>query len=186
MIGDPGRGRVITSPSAAAFSLRLTANAIGVFVSALVISLALLALAPTAFGFQSVVVASGSMAPALRASDVVVLDDVDDSLPVGAVVDFQVGGERRIHRIVERVGSGYRTKGDANPTADGELVAVDQINGVGVMVVPFIGVPSLWLDGERWFNLAVLVAVIGAAGWTTPRRWLFRSDLERRFAGAAP
>lgn len=183
VIGDPGPGRIITPPSAAVFSLRLTANAIGTFVSVLGLSLALLALAPMAFGFRSVVVASGSMAPALRASDVVVLDDVDDP-PVGAVIDFQVGGERRIHRIVQTIGSEYTTKGDANATADGERVAAEDINGIGVMVVPFIGVPSLWLDQGRWLSLVALLVVIAAAVRTTPRRWLFRNDSEGPTFGA--
>ena len=173
-----------TPPSAAVFSLRLTANAIGTFVSVLGLSLGLLALAPMAFGFRSVVVASGSMAPALRVSDVVVLGDADDPLPVGAVIDFQVGGERRIHRIVQTIGSEYTTKGDANRSADGGRVAAEDINGVGVMVVPFIGVPSLWLDQGRWLNLAALFVMIAAAVRTTPRRWLFRNDVEGRRFGA--
>ena len=184
LVGDPGPGRIIESPSAAVFSLRLTANAIGTFVSVLGLSLGLLALAPMAFGFRSVVVASGSMAPALRVSDVVVLGDADDPLPVGAVIDFQVGGERRIHRIVQTIGSEYTTKGDANRSADGGRVAAEDINGVGVMVVPFIGVPSLWLDQGRWLNLAALFVMIAAAVRTTPRRWLFRNDVEGRRFGA--
>ncbi|MEM7338192.1 MAG: EAL domain-containing protein [Actinomycetota bacterium] len=59
---------------------------------------------------------------------------------------------------------GYVTKGDANPTPDPESLTADQIDGIGRLVVPFVGLPAVWWTAGNqiafvsWAMLTVLVA----------------------------
>lgn len=172
-IGRPG---VVAVPelSTATRLVRLVVHALGTFVCVLTVSLTLLALAPAAIGFRPLVVASGSMAPALRTSDVVVGRQPPDELGVGAVIDYDAGDANRIHRIVEVTDAGYRTQGDANPTPDPGLVAHEDVDSVGVMVVPFVGAPRLWVEEGEWLQLVVSVLVLGCSTWVASRRWLNR------------
>ena len=174
VIGTPGPGVAIVPESSRRYWGRLGVHVLGSFTVLLALSLALLAIGPTIFGYRPVVVASGSMAPALRVSDVVVVRPPPDQLVEGAIIDYGVGESNRIHRIVEVTDAGYRTKGDANASPDPGLVDFEDIDGVGVMVVPYVGAIRLWLDDGRWLPLVVVVAVLIAAGWVTPRRWLSR------------
>jgi len=141
----------------------VSVNAVGTFVISIVASFVFLGLVPVLAGYRPVVVASGSMAPSLRTSDVVITDRPEGELAVGSVIDFQVGQESRIHRIVEVAAEGYRTKGDANQTVDGSLVARSDVNGVGVMVVPLVGLPAVWAGQGRWFHLVIVMVAFVAA-----------------------
>lgn len=180
VLGVPGSARPLVAESRWHYLVRFGLHIIGSFVLLLALSLALLAVAPTVFGYRPVVVASGSMAPALRAADVVVVRPPPEELGVGAVIDYRVGDTSRIHRIVEITEAGYRTQGDANPTPDPQLVVAEDIEGVGVMVVPYVGALRLWFDEGRWAQLLALTVVLTAAGWVTPRRWLHRADAAGR------
>lgn len=173
-VDQVGPGLSEAAQSIHAFWPRIMLNSIGTFVSATVASLLILALAPVLFGYDSVVVASGSMGPALRTSDVVVLGRPVGQYPVGAVIDFRTGDGSRIHRIVEVTNSGYRTKGDANATPDTELVSHDDVRGVGMMVVPFVGIPQVLVAQGLWAQLAGLVIVLAISVRVTPRRWVMQ------------
>ncbi|MGI9613918.1 MAG: signal peptidase I [Acidimicrobiales bacterium] len=164
--GDAGSGAV---PSL----FRLGVNGFGTFVCAMLGALAFLAFLPMLVGFLPVTVASESMAPSLRAGDLVVVQPVDGPVAPGSVVVFESGGRSLIHRVVEVVAEGYVTKGDANAIADSGFVSADDVSGVGVMVVPVIGLPRLWADDGQWLRVALSVVGFAAAGWVTPRRWLY-------------
>lgn len=147
-------------------------NAIGVFVVGLVGSLLFLALVPSLFGFRAVVVSSGSMAPALRTADIVVTGPPRRPLPTGAVINYRSGDRSIIHRIVEVTDEGYRTQGDANPAPDTAPVTDADIEGVGAMVVPFVGLPVLLADDHRWAELVGLTAALVTASVVSTRRWV--------------
>lgn len=131
-----------------------------------------LALAPSLFGYRPVVVSSGSMAPALRTTDVVVTEQPKDRLAAGTVIDFRSDGVSVIHRIVEVTEAGYRTKGDANQSADSTLVAADDVRGIGVMVVPLAGLPQILFAESRWLELIGLTVALSSAGVMSSRRWV--------------
>lgn len=115
-----------------------------------------------ASGWDAVVVTSGSMSPTLRRGDVLFIEDHPDDL-VGqqSVITFEGGDQGTgltTHRVFETliVDQSYVTKGDANPTPDTDVVARDRVVGVGRLVVPFLGLPVIWvLEG----NLAALLAL---------------------------
>ncbi|MEM9467696.1 MAG: signal peptidase I [Actinomycetota bacterium] len=151
--------------------LRQGISAAGLFVAVISACVGFLALAPTAIGYRPVAVTSASMAPAIRTGDVVVMTPAPDWLPVGAVIEFGSDDRRVMHRVVEVTTAGYRTKGDANRSPDGFEVPVDQVDGVGVMVVPLAGWPVVLAEDGRWPELVGLVAVLVGAGAVSNRAW---------------
>jgi signal peptidase I len=97
---------------------------LGASALALAGALALL-VATKVMGLVPIAVRSGSMSPKLPVNTLLLVEQVPaDSVRVGDVISFDPPGEqpRTTHRVVERLmrnGHWYfRTKGDANPTAD--------------------------------------------------------------------
>jgi signal peptidase I len=90
-------------------------------------------------------VRSDSMAPDLRAGDLLMVDRVSpDEVRVGDVVTVTIGaGATVTHRIVAVVptdnGPMYTTKGDANATADPVAHRGDQLRGRLALALPMLG-----------------------------------------------
>lgn len=112
-------------------------------------------------GWRPVVITSGSMSPTLRAGDIILVQDHSQEL-VGqrSVITFKSArgdGELITHRVFETLeGDGlYITKGDANPSPDTDRVSPDQVEGVGRLVVPLLGLPVVWAQQG---NLPALLA----------------------------
>lgn len=101
--------------------------------------------ATLALGWTPTVVSGDSMEPSIRSGDVALTASESGPFEVGVVVVFDQGAGRVIHRIVEVESDGsYRTRGDANVSADGQSVSPDQIVGTGRLLVPFVGLPVHW------------------------------------------
>lgn len=140
--------------------------------------LALWCVLPAAAGWSATTVASDSMAPRLRTGDVVAAApiDGDDAVPgqVLLVDDPDHHDRLRLHRLVRSGDEGLRLRGDANPAADSSPVSPEAVHGVGVLRVPGVGLPGLWLrqgDGAPLLLLAAAAAVVAA---------LTRADLDVR------
>ena len=161
--------------------LRLVANTVATFVLVLAAGLVVAGAAPRLFGYESVVVVSGSMSPSIRMADVVVTSPSDGlDLAEGTVINFDLEGATRLHRIEAIAEDGYRTIGDANATADSELVAPSQIRGVGVVVVPFVGLPATWFERGEWVLLGFTILALAGAVYMSRARWAdVRTDLLR-------
>lgn len=93
---------------------------------------------PTAFGFSSAVVISGSMSGAIEVNDMVITQARDSYFP-GDIISFDTGSSIVTHRILEVTEEGFVTKGDANNTADIHPVTPDQVVGKVVLVIPGAG-----------------------------------------------
>lgn len=95
---------------------------------------------PTLFGWSWAVVMSGSMEPTIRVGDLVVFRE-RGSYEAGDVITFEDDSVSRAvtHRIVEKLPSGYRTRGDGNNAADTKLVAPEKVIGKVVCTIPRIG-----------------------------------------------
>jgi signal peptidase I len=155
--GDPA---AIPDPSA----VRLLLNAASTFAVVLVAGLMMAATAPLLVGLHPVVVVSPSMEPAIHVADVVVTSPSDGrDLGEGAVINHRVDDGMRLHRVIEVTADGYRTKGDANAVADSGIVTPSQVSGIGILVVPFVGLPRIWVDQGKWLQLVALTTCgIGA------------------------
>lgn len=129
------------------------------------------ALVPLLWGWSPLVIQSNSMAPSVRAGDVVIVSDyevpADQLLAPGTVVAFDGDGEGGLvlHRIYS-VGDGfYRTKGDANYVADSTPLPVSEIRGVARILVPWAGLPFHWVQRGDWWLASVAIASLLVAWW---------------------
>ena len=135
-------------------------------VLAAVVVLVAWSVVPVPFGAQSHVVLTGSMAPRLEVGDVVVSRDVPvPTLAVGDVVvaaDPDRPGGVRVHRLAGWEDGRLRLRGDANPAPDSSLVSPADVVGVGVLRVPWIGAPRVWVSTGDWVPLtATGVGLVG-------------------------
>ena len=167
-------------------------------------ALAACALAPMLFGLTGSVVQSGSMEPHISRGDVVLSHPLaaDDPTPMGRVITFQApggsaisgpvpprvvaadkdgtrvsaGGRLVLHRLVaENTDGTLVTAGDANPSPDSTPLARSDIIGMGCLLVPWIGLPSIWVSTGSFLPLAIwlllsLCAVAIAAADASSRR----------------
>jgi signal peptidase I len=165
-----GAGRPPRSPTRTA---RLARTAGRVLTNALVVLLILATLAMVGgalAGFRVVVVTGGSMAPAIGAGDAVLVEPAKPG-EVGpgdiAVYRAAPDGAWVIHRVLETRVVGGRpylvTKGDANRTADHDLIPAANVPGTVKWRAPYAGRVLSWA-GTPAVRL-ILVAVLAVIIW---------------------
>lgn len=115
-------------------------------------------------GWSPTVITGGSMAPTLPAGQLVLVDDsrlVD--IGVNDIVVFdRPGSEGALvtHRVVEIDASGaLTTRGDANNDPDSTPVTDETVHGRVRVVVPFVGLPRVWLERGQYVRLALFGAL---------------------------
>jgi signal peptidase len=96
-------------------------------------------------GFKVLIVRSGSMQPAIKTGDIVVIQK-KGNYAVGDIISFNNGYKEEMsvtHRIVglknNNGQAGYETKGDANNKPDGNFVPFSNVLGRSVFRVPYLG-----------------------------------------------
>ncbi len=139
---------------------------------------------PYAAGWHTTLVVSGSMEPAIRTGDLVVIAPIPLEMArrgalKGAVVQVDNPvrpGELLLHRVVGRNDDGsIITKGDNNRNRDYAPVRPEHVRGVARLRVPAVGLPVLWLKTRQTVSLMALGLVLLVLTWP-----------ERRIAVAAP
>ena len=118
-------------------------------------------------GWQPLAVVSGSMQPAIRPGAMALVQPAapDGHYSAPSIVTFHDPARRGrliTHRVVDTAADGsgavsYATKGDANHAADSDRVPHADVVGAVRMVVPFVGLPALWIHES---NHAALLAFI--------------------------
>lgn len=86
------------------------------------------------FGYSIFSVSTGSMEPAISQNDIIIIKDKDDYF-INEIVTFKSEKSYVTHRIIEKRGDVFITKGDANNTKDVEIDRKDIIGKV-VKVFP--------------------------------------------------
>lgn len=151
--------------------LRFWLGLAGLFVLGVGGGLLAWAIAPTLHPrWEASVVTSGSMAPRIQVGDVVIwhTDVAPDVGPSTVIVFPDSGGHRTIHRIHEVLPDGrYVTCGDANVVPDTDPVCFEDVEGVGRVLVPLVGLPRVWLLQGRTGHLVALVLVLTVASWAS-------------------
>lgn len=162
---------------------RLVVGLMGAIVAGLLVAALITALIATQFlGFHALAVASDSMAPALNHGDLVLTRPVAISaVHQGDIVAF-VEGETTPVTVVHRVAGVIDvnvnttnsttgaittetsrlllTKGDANPTRDGQAVEPDRFRGLVFATLPSVGgVLGAGIFREILLTIVVLTAV---------------------------
>jgi signal peptidase I len=116
--------------------MRLLGRLVRLLAPALVAAALYGAAAPFA---GAVLIAGGSMEPALHPGDVLVYSRRVGTLATNDVVVIEKASWRRpvVHRVVGRGASGgFVTQGDANPIPDREEVTTADVRGRGLAVLP--------------------------------------------------
>lgn len=128
--------------------------------------LALWAVVAAVAGAEVTTVVSDSMAPSIRAGDVVAVVPAGPDGPAPGQVLLVDDPDRtdrlRMHRLHAVEPDGLRLQGDANPGPDSSLVQAAAVHGVGVLRFPFVGLPGLWLRTGDWTPLLATTAVAAA------------------------
>lgn len=162
-----------TAPASRSDLVRFGVGLVALAIASVVAwALAWTVIAPVALGWSPVAVTSDSMAPSVDAGDIVFVESPGGrELETGSIIVFDDPAGRPVtHRIVGVTTDGdLVTRGDANARVDSTPVARDQVDGVGRMVIPKLGLPLVWLDDGRWAHLVVLALVIAATAWAC--RW---------------
>lgn len=136
-----------TAPGARRLAQDVTTLVTGAGAGA-VLTLLLLTVAPLAWGWQPLVVTSGSMGPLIRPGDVVLVQPDPDDVVLGSVVTFRGADDGLVtHRVVEVTADGYVTRGDANPVTDSTVVRREDLVGRVRALVPWVGLPAVTVRG---------------------------------------
>ncbi|HEX8626633.1 MAG TPA: S26 family signal peptidase [Catenuloplanes sp.] len=135
------------------------------------------ALMPVVFGWQAALVVSGSMTPAVRPGDIVVVAPLPTATLARArgmiilVDDPAVPGALLLHRVVGHTSDGALiTRGDANRENDRAAVPLADVHGAARLRVPYAGLPVLWLRTGHTGPLVALAFGLLVLAWPQPRQ----------------
>jgi signal peptidase I len=155
-------------------------------VAGFVLTVLLAAALPMALGGTSMVVRSGSMTPAIRTGDVVVVRPISPTeATIGDIVTFKdpAGSDRLlVHRVraISRAGDQVEviTKGDANSTQERWKVAADGTIGTVAYRVPALGFAVGWIGSPAGRIGLVIVPALLLIVMLLMRIWRPRLDPE--------
>lgn len=106
------------------------------------------------FHYYLLAIASGSMSPVINKGDVVLIEKLDNNyeeLDVGNIIAYRYSGVIVVHRIINIIEDNEElyiyTKGDANNGEDSWVVREDMIVGKVNYNIPYVGLPTVWLNG---------------------------------------
>ena len=133
---------------------------------ALVAALVVWSVLPLMAGWTPRVIMSGSMEPRIHVGDIVVTRTVPAATlnegQVITVTDPDHPSKTRTHRLLSREANGELVlKGDANRDPDSSHVSVDDVLGLGVVRVPFVGRPAYWMAERNWLALGATTLFLG-------------------------
>ena len=104
------------------------------------------------FKYEPIVILSNSMVPTFSRTDIVIYKKLDEEqlqeIPIGSIIVYSIDDQNIAHRVVSIVKDEnimYQTKGDNNNVSDTNLVKINQIKGVYVFHIKYLGFPSVWL-----------------------------------------
>ncbi len=107
------------------------------------------------------VVVSDSMAPTLRAGDVLWIRPISEPITPGQIVSYNEQGKLITHRVVAMEGDTLITKGDNNREIDPWRVPIEDVIGSPVLRIPYLGYLIVFIQKP----VGWLVLVILPAGW---------------------
>lgn len=124
------------------------------------------------FGYSVFEVQTGSMNPTISPSDVIIVKS-NKNPNVNDIVTYKKDNDFITHRVVEKSGNNYITKGDANNARDGAITS-DDIIGKVVHVLPKFGVIR-----KTILNPIVIITLTIT---TITVSWLFNRKKKSKFA----
>ncbi|MGD9954705.1 MAG: signal peptidase I [Candidatus Nanopelagicales bacterium] len=134
----------------------------------------LVTLLPMVIGWRPFVVESGSMQPRIDVGDIVLAaPETDPQNLLGRVTVFD-DPERpestKTHRVIAINDDGtMTTKGDANPNADTAPLKIEDVRGLGRLLVTFAGLPMVWMHTGQYFYLGLFLLSLVIASYLVGR-----------------
>lgn len=100
------------------------------------------------FSIYPSVIVSGSMYPAIKVGDMILIKRTDPAyISTGDIIQFEMDKVRVVHRVIEIVEKDgklfFITKGDNNKTIDSDPVLPEQIRGSVIKILPKLGWASI-------------------------------------------
>lgn len=126
----------------------------------LVVIFAIFLMGSRLVGLQVFTVVSGSMEPTYSVGDLIYVKSVDpDSVKVGDPITFVLNEDLVVatHRVVD-IDSAEReftTKGDANTSTDANPVHFNNLIGVPVFSIPYLGYVSAYIQSPPGMYIAI-------------------------------
>lgn len=118
-------------------------NIITTILIAILVVFAGLLFVPKVFGIEPMAVLSGSMEPTYHVGSVIYVNKnvSQEDIKVGDPITFSISEDTVVtHRVIEIDSDGnYHTKGDANDSADGGSVSFNNVIGVPMFTIPYLG-----------------------------------------------
>lgn len=105
------------------------------------------------FKYEPITILSNSMKPAFSRNDVVIYKKLSEEelkkIPKNSIIIYSTKNQNIAHRVVDIVKQDntvkYQTKGDSNNTPDSNLVETNQIKGIYIFHIKYMGFPSVCL-----------------------------------------
>jgi signal peptidase len=120
---------------------------------------------PIPGNYQTMIVQSGSMEPAIKTGSIIAVKPVEN-YKIGDIITFKRRGEKDLttHRIVEmRVEQGspiYTTQGDANNAPDMREVKESEVTGKALFAVPYLGYAVDFAKKPVGFALLIIIPAL--------------------------
>lgn len=117
---------------------------------------------PSFFGYNPLIVLSGSMTPTYRVGTVIYYHQISESdIKEGDVITFSNDSDEYItHRVTEIKDGLYETQGDANLSPDPKLVDYSRVKGkIAKISIPIIGYYIKFVN-ENLYMVPVVVVIL--------------------------
>ena len=144
-------------------------NVMTALLAVLIVIMAILLAGPKLFGFDTYAVLSGSMEPAYPVGSLIYVKETETSeLKVGQAITYKLTENMIVtHRVVEIIPDPkhydslqFRTKGDANKEADSVLVNGNDVIGIPVFVIPYLGYLAFYIQHSLGTVVLLIVCVV--------------------------
>lgn len=130
-------------------------------------------------GIKSYVVVSGSMEPTIPTGSIIYTNKID-FYSKGDVIAYEKENRTISHRVLGIEGIGnelyYSTKGDANDSADSDLVSRSEIVGKTFFFVPYLGKIVMAFKTPLGFALGI---VLPALLFIFMELWNIKKEIEK-------
>ena len=114
----------------------------------------------TISGYTSFVNIGTSMLPEIQVGDMVIVHE-EESYKIGDIISYENDDEITVtHRIIDKDGKKYITKGDNNKFTDGEKVARKDIYGKVVFTIPKVGHFITYVNNNKENLLYILGGLV--------------------------
>ena len=115
---------------------------------------------PKLFGYNPLVVISGSMEPTLKVGGLLYYEEIDiNDFKEKDILVYELKDHIISHRVVEHLDNGFITKGDANNSYDSSIVSDNQVLGRGTnWSIPFLGYYADFIFRHKYI-LKILLSI---------------------------